>query len=237
MIVFVPGYDPSTYANLKIARLLNPSNCILLFENKATREELVNILEISKFPLFVMSHGISNAFKAQPDPKPTNRKEVQTLNQENIAFSNMDVTLLKQRTVYAFACNTAQELGEVAANFGSIWWGYSDTVPCPFDNPNPEVTTIFVDIFDFIKDNFTDPVSSEDIQIFLDKLKIKCENSAEQIDLIDAQEEFDDILAIYATLIQIWDRLRVWLPGQEQPEQHPHSSSPSLSWKIATRRV
>jgi hypothetical protein len=97
--------------------------------------------------------------------------------EDNIAFSKTDVRLLKQRTVYVFACHTAQELGKIAADFGSIWWGYSDT-----------------------------------------------------IDLIYEKEKLDDIIEIQATLRHIWDRLRIWLPGYEKPEQHPHSSSPSLPW-------
>lgn len=214
MIVFVPAYDVSTKANLFIAKYITTSTCITLFESKATREELIAALsQANSLALFAMSHGVRDALK---DHKG------------KVALSSKDVNLLNKRTVYAFACHTAAQLGKSAADAGSIWWGYSDTISCAVDSP--AASEIFTQIFTFIRDNFQIATSSEEIQKMLETLKQMCDEAAAQIDNIDFETEFSDIAEIQMTLLHIWDRLRIWIPDAEDPERHPHGSSPSLPW-------
>ncbi len=214
MIVFVPAYDISTKANLFIAKHIITSNCITLFEIQATRQELIAALsQANSLPLFAMSHGVRDALKGDKG---------------EVALSSNDVNLLNKRTVYAFACHTAAQLGKSAADEGSIWWGYSDTISCAVDSP--AVSEIFTEIFTFIRDNFKIATDAEEIQTILETLKQMCEQAAEQIDNIDFETEFSDIAEIQMTLLHIWDRLRIWIPNAEAPERHPYGSSPSLPW-------
>ena len=48
--------------------------------------------------------------------------------------------------------------------------------------------------------------------------------------MIDADTEITEIMEVYRTLRHLWDLLRIWVPGAARPEQHPHSTSPSLPW-------
>ncbi|MEQ9357524.1 hypothetical protein [Coleofasciculus chthonoplastes] len=217
MIVFVPAYDPSTEANIAIAKLIITEDCVTFFEKKATRQELIAVLsKANLLPVFAMCHGVRNALKGH-------KGEV-ALSCDNIH----DLQLLSQRTVYAFACHTATELGRSAADIGAIWWGYSDTISCAIDSSS--VIPIFTEIFIFIRDNFQRATSSQDRQRVIEQLKQMCEQAEAQVDQIDAQTEITDITEVYMTLRHIWDRLRIWVPGIQVPEQHPDASSPSLPW-------
>jgi len=213
MICFVPAYDLSTQANLTIAKLIITSNCVTLFEKKATKQELILALCKADVPLFAMSHGVPDALKAQNG---------------EVALSKNDVHLLGERQIYAFACHTAAELGKDAANKGSIWWGYSDTISCAIDLP--ALSSVFTDIFTFIRDNFETATSPEDRQTMLEELKKKCEAAQDEVDRIDSEIEIPEIMEVYRTLRHIWDRLRIWIPNAQQPEHHPQASSPSLPW-------
>jgi hypothetical protein len=214
LIIFVPAYDISNRANLKIAaELIKSCNCVAIFEDEATQCRLLTELKKSNTPLLVMSHGIPEALKAQDG---------------QIALSTNDVNLLNGRTVYAYACHTAKQLGKNAAQQGSIWWGYSDAISCAIDSP--ELISIFTGIFVFIRDNFHTATSQHDRQRFLEELKNLCETAEEQVDMIDADTEITEIMEVYRTFRHLWDLLRIWVPGADRPEQHPHSTSPSLPW-------
>ena len=213
VIIFAPGYDVSTRANLTIARRIKLPNCQVLFEAEATKEMLLMALSQSDQPLLVMSHGIPKAVKAQHG---------------EIALSKNEVNLLNRRTVYAYTCYTAAQLGRDAAHQGSIWWGYSELISCAINSPR--LISIFTNIFTFIRDNFHKAKSKEDRQRVLEELKNLCATAEEKVDLIYADTETTDILELYMTLQHLWNRLRIWAPGAAEPEQHPHSSSPSLPW-------
>lgn len=214
MIIFVPAYDESTNANLTIARLITTPTCVTLFEIQATRQELITALsQANLLPLFAMSHGVRGALKGHNG---------------EIVLSISDLHVLGRRTVYAFACHTAVELGQLAANTGSLWWGYSDIISCAIDYP--PVRSIFTEIFTFIRDNFHTATSPERRQTILNQLKQMCEEAAAEVDAIDSETELSDMTQIQMTLLHIWDRLRIWVPGAQDPERHPHGSSPSLPW-------
>ena len=154
-MIFVPAYDVSTRANLTIANeLIQLPNCVALLEEKATKDRLLIELQKSNVPLLAMSHGKPEELKAQNG---------------EIALSKDDIKFLDGRTVYAYACHTANELGEVAAKKGSIWWGYSDKISCAIDSP--ELKSIFSEIFIFIRDNFHTATSQQDRQRVLEELK------------------------------------------------------------------
>jgi hypothetical protein len=55
-----------------------------------------------------------------------------------------------------------------------------------------------------------------------------CEEGQELVDaLAAANPDLDSAPACYC-LLHIWERLRIWAPGMEQPQQHPFSKPPSL---------
>ena len=66
MIVFVPGYDPETTANLVVAEQIRPASCHALLAQGATREALLAALATIDAPVFAMSPGAVHA----PDPSP-----------------------------------------------------------------------------------------------------------------------------------------------------------------------
>ncbi|MEK8019242.1 MAG: hypothetical protein VSS75_020415 [Candidatus Parabeggiatoa sp.] len=212
MIFFVPAYDECTHANLTLAQFITTHGCIKLFDVNATEEALIQELTQTTLPLFAMSHGDIDKLKAQNG---------------QIALSDKNSHCLGKRSIYAYACNTSIKLGQSAAKIGSTWWGYSCPISCV---PNsPSVQSLFANIFTFIRDHFHQAVTSQQRQAVLDELKKKCEHAKEQ--LIEHYVNSSELKTEeFLTLLQIWDRLRIWAPGLQEPEKHPTASEPAPDW-------
>lgn len=145
MIIFCPAYDLSTRANLTIAQLIATSTSLDLFGDRAKRDALIEALSKTDRPLLALSHGTSEILYAQNG---------------EIGLSTDRIHLLARRSVYAFACHTANRLGKSAADGGSIWWGYAGWISNEIDSP--DVYLIFCKIFVFIRDNFYQNTSAQD---------------------------------------------------------------------------
>ncbi len=117
MILFVPGYDEATKANLDIGKQLADGHIALLAE-KAIRSNLIELLRtLENESLFSMSHG---------------KYDMLLDNNSETAISIDDKPLLTNRTVYAWACHTGSNLGEhIADNNNAVWWGYTGAVTAP----------------------------------------------------------------------------------------------------------
>lgn len=59
-----------------------------------------------------------------------------------------------------------------------------------------------------------------------------CEQIQDELNLLffTSNHEYPEMLGILLTVRQIWERLRVWLPYQTTPEQHPQAPPPNLPW-------
>jgi len=116
MILFVPGSDEPTNANLDIGKRLANGHIHLLAE-KAIRSNLIELLhELKNESLFSMSHGKS-------DMLLDNNRET--------AIGIDDKHLFTNRVVYAWACHTGSNLGKHIADNNGIWWGYTGAVTAP----------------------------------------------------------------------------------------------------------
>jgi hypothetical protein len=216
MIFFVPAYDECTRANLTIAQLIttNCYHCIQIFGVDATQDALFKELTKTNLPLFAMSHGNDSMLKAQDG---------------QIALSNENIHKIGKRSVYAFACNTAIQLGKSAAEIGSTWWGYSCPISCAIDSPY--VQSIFTDIFIFIRNNFHQATTPQQRQAVLDELKNRCEQAFHKgLSECYAGTLLAPTFQEYQTLLEIWGRLRIWVPGLAQPEKHPSASEAVVDW-------
>jgi hypothetical protein len=226
MILFVPAYDEATRSNLTIAKMISQPQMITLFAKDATPEKFAGALqEQTHWPVFAMSHGTPDSLKAQ---------EGQT------ALSTAQVELLGRRVCYVFACHTATQLGPQAAKIGSSWWGYVGTVSGAFgESKAPEtfhtddssaIHSLFVEIFIFLRDQFHLEMTVLKRQQVLVELQQKCEQAANLLDkqyLAFPQQSF---LEEYVTLAHLWERLRIWVSGNEQAEKHPSASEPVFDW-------
>lgn len=220
MIVFVPAYDEATQSNFNLAQTFKfPSNFIILLEKQATRDNLLDFLKETDSPLFAMSHGDTNILRAQDS---------------QIALSIDDAFILEKRSAYIFACHTAVELGESVAKQGGIWWGYSDAINCYVDEPFS--LQLFADTFLLIYENFPQAQTQAEVQDLLEKIRQQCEEIQDQLnyqfyDNLAEDISISQMFGVITTFIHIWQRLRVWLPGLNQPEKHSHAPPPILPWR------
>jgi hypothetical protein len=212
VIFFVPGYDPATRANLAVAERILPAHCYTMLGEGATREELLLSLDALESPLFAMSHGGADTLKAQGG---------------GLAFGLKDVSRLGRRPVFAFACHTAGGLGQVAAESGTVWWGYTGAVSAPPDSSSPLLDR-FAWIFAYIRDAFARARSTEEQRTVLLRIAELCHEAEEQIDaLLEAGADLDAGSAFFC-LLHIWQRLRIWEPGSIRPRMHPEAPPPIL---------
>lgn len=208
MIIFAPNHDPQTRANHSVALNLITGSSMAVVDADATRDNLISALEAANIPLLAMSHG----------------REAYLIDQnKGIAICDGDVGLLSDRATFAFACLTANELGETVAVKGGSWWGYTGRISAPSEAP--ECLPFFVDIFRFIRDFFPSHSSQHRCQHFLEHLKVLCE--AARVRLNDIFLDGTDVDSdAFLCLLHIWDRLRVWLPGATEPIHHPDCNLP-----------
>jgi hypothetical protein len=210
IIFFVPAYDDSTTSNLSIAKRILLPNFINLFDESATRANLLREITRSEYPIFVMSHGTADKLIDH------NKADALTV---------MDIQVLANLKIYAFACSTAVKLGKVAASSKAIWWGYSSRVACYVDSPIAD--KFFIDIFSFIRDTFHQGSTDAEISDILKKLKILCEKAQHDLNLIFEQHpDTENMLGIVRTIIDIWTKLQVWIYGLPQPIPIMHPTAP-----------
>jgi hypothetical protein len=123
VILFVPAYDATTYANLIVARRLEallPTHSLSYLAEAATREALLSALDQTLLPVFIMTHGRPELLRGQAGTLA-------------LGTDPQDLRRLGSRSIYAFACHTANQLGEQAARAGASWWGYTGAIQCPDD--------------------------------------------------------------------------------------------------------
>jgi len=212
LIVFVPGYDPATSANLAVAVDLVSAHDLSLLAGRATRENLVAALRTrTADALFAMSHGRPDHLCAQGG---------------DAALTARDTAITGPRPVYAFACHTASRLGSHMSQSGVTWWGYTGAIQCPEDAA--PFRLLFVDLFRFIREAFVVATTAVERRTTLDEIARRCEAAQEIVDDHALRDPALDVWAAYHCLLHVWDRLRVWPPGASLPEAHVRARPPSL---------
>jgi hypothetical protein len=212
MIVFVPGYDPATNANLTVARDLLAAEDLALLAGRATHANLVEALRTQATEaLFAMSHGHPNFLCAQGgDP----------------ALSANDAAVTGRRSVYAFACHTASRLGSTMSQRGVTWWGYTGTIQCPAEAM--PFRPLFVALFRFIRETFALATTTAQQRATLDEIARRCEEAQGVVDDHALADPDLDVWSAYHCLLHVWDRLRIWSPDATDPEAHVRARPPSL---------
>lgn len=212
MIVFVPGYDAATNANLAVARDLVLTEDLGLLGDEATRASLLEALRTrTAEALFSMSHGRPDHLCAQGG---------------EAALTARDAAVAGGRSVYAFACHTASRLGSEMSRGGVTWWGYTGAIQCPEDAAPFRV--LFVDLFCFIGGAFAAASTGVLRGAVLDEIARRCEEAQGVVDEHALRDPELDVWAAYHCLLHVWDRLRVWAPGATEPEAHGRARPPSL---------
>lgn len=209
VITFVPAYDLATSSNMAIAKELNTIPSLTLFEKKATSQNLKELLKKHKdLPIFVMSHGEKDYFYD---------------NNEDVALDSKSekiLQLLKNRSIYVFACHTAANLALKISQKGTIYWGYNFQITAP--DEQSEIKQLFVNLFSFIYNHFHTNTEITKVENFLVDLEQKCEETNYLLDQI--YEQYPAIFSseTYRCLLHIWSRLRVFTPNGEVLK-HPNA--------------
>jgi hypothetical protein len=91
---------------------------------------------------------------------------------------------------------------------------------------------LFADTFLLIYENFPQAQTQAEVQDLLEKIRQKCEEIQDQLnDQFSEDISISQMFGVITTFIHIWQRLRVWLPGLNQPEKHFHAPPPVLPWR------
>ncbi len=206
MILFVAAEDTATKSNLPIAEKIYTANDILLFAEKATKQNLLNIFaeefeKNDRTPLLVMSHGTNQSFEDN--------------NSQKVFETKADILLLNKRHSFIYACHTANDTGKTVQDklsSESFYWAYTGAItPPPILDGNTEDVlnqklAVFIPIFQNIKDCFSYVKSSDEIILFLNDLKEQCETAEIKFYEMGLINEMD----LFKSLYQLWSRLRVF---------------------------
>jgi hypothetical protein len=212
MIIFAPGYDPATKANLAVARELVSTEDLALLAEEATRSKLVDTLRANEGrPLFSMSHGRPGHFCAQGG---------------GAALSSDDTSVVGQRAIYSFACHTASRLGYEMCQVGVTWWGYTGTLQAP--EAAAGLRGLFVELFRYIREAFVRASSCAERRVVIEEIARRCEVAQGRVDEGALADPDLDVMPAFLCLLHLWDRLRVWPPGAAEPERHERAQPPSL---------
>src|SRR4051812_27404298 len=157
MLLFVPGYDDATNANLSVGKHLARVATMSLLEADATQTRLMDALaqtDKQGLPMFAMSHGRKNCLLGQNN---------------TIALGIGEISMFRGRIGFAWACHTGTELGLAVSNEGGTWWGYTDWVSAPSELE--PYHTVIRDVFQFVFDMIFSFRPSNDIEAVINAIK------------------------------------------------------------------
>jgi hypothetical protein len=195
VIAFVPAYDEATHANLNCIRDRLPPSA--LTGPDATRVALHAAMAREPTSSVVFwSHGDHFGPKDQSG---------------STALGSSELDADRPRQVFAYACHTGTDFGRLASGRGWTWWGYTGPVTAPSDVAE-ECRILAVAMWDVVAvfEAAGDTPTTPD----LDRVE------AIGRDCFDAIDDAIGDDALYESLCcakNLWDRLRVWIPGREEP--------------------
>lgn len=206
MIVFSTNTDEQTNACHILIKNLEINSAIFLGAENAVKSKLEQELSIKERNIYAMSHGKHNSL-IDNDSVP--------------AIDTFNAPLLKERSVFAFACHTSSELGKVVATHQGNWFGYVGAIASP--DSNEKGLEIFKPIFQYIFNSFTSVHTSAQCVEFIERVKDLCDTAELQVDSI--LDTTDDVgLSTYMCIRNIWERLRVWLANMDDFVAHQHAT-------------
>jgi excisionase family DNA binding protein len=146
--------------------------------------------------LFSMSHG-------RPDKLCAHGGDA--------ALTALDAVVMGHRSVYAFACHTASQLGFEMSRNGVTWWGYTGAIQCPDDSAPFRI--LFVQLFQFIREVFVAASTATQRLAAFEEIARRCEAAQAVVDEHALRDPDLDVWSAYHCLLHVWDRLRIWSPG------------------------
>ena len=195
MILFVTAYDEATRSNLGVAQRITTNDCVRLTDEDASRSLLWRVLDVYKnWDLLAMSHGERAALRAQGGSAPH-------------AIRSEDATMLCERRVFAWACQTSAELGPRAARAGVIWFGFPVKIAAPPEDP--QLQALLASVLQRVVDRLPSVRCRASCKTLLDDLVAAAEAVLETANLMDTQA--------HQCFAQFQLRLEAWWPGDSQP--------------------
>jgi hypothetical protein len=201
MLFFLTSHDAETVACAAVGREVAAAHigAIGLHGYEATHALLqAHLVSQPQLACFFMSHGTNEAIYG---------------NDEMPAIGVGDFQNLPGRHAFAYACFSAM-LGQQASTQKWTWWGYDNRIIPPPE----EASAKAVPIFAWIARSFDTVTSQADVDKLLDDLKNVCDQA------LDAT----DPLELLTFFMQLWTRVRVWLPGAKAPLKHPDAFAGAL---------
>jgi hypothetical protein len=211
VIVFAPAYDEQTTRCLPAATHLSiaVAGALLLAGVDANRSNLLRAMQNSeRLACFILSHGGEDEICGQYDAP---------------ALVPADLQTLPTRPVFAYACNSAF-FGKHGIARGWVWWGYDKSmIPPPEVLGREDVESIFR----YIAHRFHSCVSEDQARAFIDDLRVQCQG-------LMAKYKRKEVARMSSMVffMQLWTRLRVWIPGVAIPVKHEESWSADLDAAI-----
>lgn len=211
-IFFVPSRDSQTASNHAVALHMVAQGDVPIFADHATRARLHSELQAnpSDKHIFAMSHGSPTAVE------DTNEEE---------ALTTADAVLLQGYRVFSWACLTANELGKVFAANNSVWWGYDCSITAP-DERDPYLI-VFRDALLSLKNFFATGVDPASASAVLERARAEALRAEQRLHALGASDDVE-AMALFSCCNQMWQHLRVWLPGHAQMIAHPEAPSSSI---------
>jgi hypothetical protein len=208
MIVVVTDYDEATASNTVVCQHLQVDDGLQLWGEAAIRQAFVTLAAAAgNEPMLLVGHGSENEFFG---------------NDGIAALTGGDGQLLAGRTTLAIACKTGGALGRQVALHGGTWCGFEGPISCLIGDG--DVIHHFRSIPDFFMANAHLLANQATATVFIN------EYSNLMGGIISELESMADNPRIEPIVAARWyrERLRVWLPAQEQPLEPEGATRPSL---------
>ena len=195
MILFATAYDEATRSNLGVAARLRTGDCVRLTEEHASRRFLARALyAYPQWDLFAMAHGERRALRAPGASAPH-------------AIQLENVEALRNRKVFAWACQTGAELGPAAARAGVVWFGFPVKIAAPPEDPR--LQELLAGVLQQVVDRLPTVRCRSSCRTLLDDLVAAAELVLETAGLLDLQA--------HQCFAQFQLRLEAWWPGDPEP--------------------
>lgn len=211
MISFITSYDGATSDNYNLYRTFNISYTSELVTEKAIKCNLDSEIITNPRNVFVMSHGDHSILYD---------------NNRQSAFTESTLQSLSDFNVFAYACNTANQLGVDAARNGVNWCGFKEPINSPCTDE--VLAPIYAELFEFIASEFVSVRCMETAEQYLDMLKNLCDLKASDLDAC-TNDEYETPIAAYQSVKQLWEKQKIWLSNQNNFVIHKNAPS-ELLW-------
>lgn len=213
MISFITNYDDATICNYNVYVRCGITPTVSLLSNDATSNNLISELTQTSMNVFAMSHGNDDKLCDQ---------------QGNHTFTTNNLAMLINRVpfnVFAYACNTSKALGKTAAAHNIRWFGFTSEINPP--ETDELLQPVYNQIFNYIYNNFQNVSCNNSAAMFLEGLKVLCDNSRGILDSTVLSDGNRPGISAYVSVKQMWEKQKIWL-SQNNHVIHPNAPPPIL---------